>query len=206
MSISSQPRREDKSGYGTKTSGSPAVKGSTGAESQPGKAKERAVVGVYFPFISETFVRELGRAESTIRGTAYCLDHEEGCEVLLDKIRQGVTVRIILDHRMWATPSCRAQPRKVGALLAEGAKIKTLDLNKRGDYAILHAKTWCVDGLTYLGGSANFTNNACKSEESLLIIKDPEFLTEAMNWFDDLWENPECKEAPHEGGHVGRSK
>ena len=138
-------------------------------------------------------------------GTAYCFDHTEGCSVLRQKRPQGVEVRIILDNGMWKSPSCKTQPQRVKELLEAGAQIKTLNLEHRQTkYAILHAKTWCVDGLTYLGGSANFTNNACHSEESLLIVKDPQFLIEYMNWFDTLWNGAECTVVPHAGGHVVR--
>ena len=147
------------------------------------------MTGVYFPNIGPTFVAVLSRAESSIMGTAYCFDHAEGCNVLRRKRQQGVEVRIILDGGMWKSPSCKTQPQRIKELLREGAQIKTLDLEHRQTkYAILHAKTWCVDGLTYLGGSANFTNNACHSEENLLIIRDPQFLADYMNWFETLVE------------------
>ena len=94
--------------------------------------------------------------------------------MLMEKKQRGVHIRIILDHQQWYSPSSGSQTERVRELMAAGVEFKVFNVRRTSRYASMHAKTWCVDGLTYLGGSANFTNNADKSEETLLIIKGPE--------------------------------
>ena len=82
------------------------------------------------------------------------------------------------------------QPERIDSLLRAGAAIKTLNVTERGRYAILHAKSFTLDGLVYMGGSANFTNNACVSEENLLILTDPQTITDYLSWFENMWRGP----------------
>ena len=58
----------------------------------------------------------------------------------------------------------------------------------RGAYAVMHAKTWVVDGTTALVGSPNFTVNGMeKSEEVLTIIRCDGYISQYMEWFEQLW-------------------
>ena len=75
-------------------------------------------------------------------------------------------------------------------MLRAGVAFKTLDISERGRYAILHAKSFVFDGQVYMGGSANFTNNACVSEENLLILKDQQIISDHLAWFEALWHGP----------------
>ena len=72
-----------------------------------------------------------------------------------------------------------------------GIEFKALDLSMRSRYAILHAKTFAIDGQVYIGGSANFTNNSCNSEENLVVVRDEKVVFDYMNWFDALWTSAE---------------
>ncbi len=57
-----------------------------------------------------------------------------------------------------------------------------------GSFSALHAKTWCADGLVYLGGSLNFTRNAAmNNEEHIVVLKDPGAVKTHQGWFEDLW-------------------
>ena len=58
----------------------------------------------------------------------------------------------------------------------------------RGRFAIMHAKSWVVDGSTALVGSVNFTNNGVdRSEELLAVIRDDACISKYMEWFEGLW-------------------
>ena len=145
-----------------------------------------------FPNIGEAFLKHLNLAEQSIVGTAFCIDHEEGCEILRRKAREGLQIRIMLDHGQWVKTGSARMPDQVQSLINYGVVIKTRRLEERGMFASHHAKTWAIDGQVYLGGSANLTNNACKSEEHLIVIRDQEFLQEHLNWFENLWSNPQA--------------
>jgi len=149
---------------------------------------------IFYPNVGQSFIDVINAAESSIVGTAYCLDHEEGCAALRRKAEQGVEVRLLIDYGKWRSPSSRMQPERINSLLRAGAAIKTLNVTERGRYAILHAKSFTVDGLVYMGGSANFTNNACVSEENLLILTDSQIFMDYLSWFERVWRGPSAAE------------
>ena len=58
----------------------------------------------------------------------------------------------------------------------------------REEHAIMRAKTWGVDGKTFVGGSPNFTSNGLeRSEEMMVIIESEEVMTNYLEWFKSLW-------------------
>ena len=63
-----------------------------------------------------------------------------------------------------------------------------------GPFSALHAKTWCADGLVYIGGSLNFSRNAAvNNEEHLVVLKDPGVVKTHQCWFEDLWDKAEVQ-------------
>ena len=159
----------------------------------------------FHPFIGATYCRILNLAEQSIVGTCYCFDHEEGCQVLARKAAGGVAVRILLDWGMWEHPSCSRQPDRVTDLMEKGVEFKAVNVRGRGRFAILHAKSWGVDGMVYVGGSANFTENSGKSEEHLVVLKDEEVMTDYLAWFEDLWASPIASVVDRGRGKPSRS-
>ena len=132
----------------------------------------------------------LRQAEQTIVGTQYCFDFDEGISALEGRVRSAnVKIRILLDKGQQSSskPSCKTQADKVKRLQAWGVEFKMFKPPGAG-FASLHAKTWLCDGLVYIGGSANFTNNSLNnSQEHVVIIKDNEFTTKYLAWFEGLW-------------------
>ena len=61
----------------------------------------------------------------------------------------------------------------------------------RGQYAVMHAKSWLTDGSRLLTGSPNFTRNAAEhSEEILVVLRGSgaqECITKYLEWFEGLW-------------------
>ena len=52
----------------------------------------------------------------------------------------------------------------------------------------MHAKSWVIDGTTVITGSPNFTNNGMEnSEEVLTIIRNEDYITNYLEWFERLW-------------------
>ena len=121
-------------------------------------------------------------------GTAYCFDYLEGIRVLSEKRRGHVSVRVLLDDSQYRKPSCKQQPDSISRLLEWGVEFKTFSPD-RGQYAIMHAKTWVIDGSVAVTGSPNFTNNGMeKSEELLTVIRHDGFIADYLVWFERLWQ------------------
>ena len=140
-----------------------------------------------YPNAGTSVCRELRKAEQSIVGTCYCLDYGEGCRSLEAKRRSNVEVRILLDRDQQLKPSAKMQPARIAELLAWGVEVRTYAPD-RGDFAALHAKTWLVDGLTLIAGSANFTTNGMeRSEELVTVIRDEDAATIYLEWFERLW-------------------
>ena len=52
----------------------------------------------------------------------------------------------------------------------------------------MHAKSWVVDGATVITGSPNFTVNGMEnSEELLTIIRNDDYISEYLAWFERIW-------------------
>ena len=152
----------------------------------------------FYPHIGAAFTDHLQLAEQSIVGAQYCFDHDAGCNVLHYKRQLGVQVRILLDAGQVERPSCFHQSEKLRALMGEGVQFKALDIKeRRGRFSIMHAKTFLIDGEIYIGGSANFTNNACHSEEQLIVLKNAGLAEEYLNWFEGVWNCPEAKEVDY---------
>ena len=140
-----------------------------------------------YPHIGYTVCKELRKAEQCIVGTAYCFDYSEGIRILSDKRRRSVSVRVLLDETQYKKPSCKRQPESISHLLEWGVEFRSYKPD-RGSYAVMHAKSWVVDGATVITGSPNFTVNGMEnSEELLTIIRNDDYISEYLAWFERIW-------------------
>ena len=111
-----------------------------------------------------------------------------------------MSIRVLLDAGQYAEPSASKQPGAIEQMLQCGVEFRTYKPD-RGKYAIMHAKTWAVDGSVAITGSVNFTNNGMQnSEETMAVIRDPGYITEYLQWFEQLWSQgvPVVRGAPEE--------
>ena len=146
-----------------------------------------AVELVTYPHVGSVMCRELDRAEQSIVGTAYCLDYAEGIQVLSRKRADNVSIRIIIDQGQCANPSGRRQIGSILHLMQWGVEFRKWKPD-RGKFAIMHAKSWMIDGSIALIGSVNFTDNGVNhSEELLTVVRDDDFITPYMEWFERIW-------------------
>ena len=133
------------------------------------------------------------RAEQSIVGTAYCFDYQEGANALIYCLRagSGVQVRILLDEGQQKKPSSKQQPMRVRTLQEWGVQFRLYSPQGRGRYAVMHAKSWCIDGSILVGGSPNFTSNGLEQSEELMFIIESDaredIMTSYLEWFENLW-------------------
>ena len=156
---------------------------------------------VAYPHIQPVMLRVLRNAEQSVVGTAYCFDSTEGIRILEDRRRNhNVSIRVLLDAGQYAEPSAGRQPGAIEQMLHCGVEFRTYKPD-RGKSAIMHAKTWAVDGSVAITGSANFTNNGMlNSEEAIVVIRHPGYITSYLEWFEQLWGqgDPVTRGAPEE--------
>ena len=143
---------------------------------------------VAYPHVSSAVCKALRAAEQSIVGTAYCFDSSDGTRILGEKRRNAnVSIRVLLDSSQYESPSCRCQPEVISLMMEWGVQFRTYRPD-RGRFAIMHAKTWAVDGSVALLGSANFTNNGMEnSEEVLAVIRNDGYISDYLAWFERLW-------------------
>ena len=96
-------------------------------------------------------------------------------------------MRVLIDASQYKKPSSKQQPSSISLLLEWGVEFRAFKPD-RGEYAVMHAKSWAVDGSTVITGSPNFTTNGMeRSEEALTIIRDDGYITNYLEWFERLW-------------------
>ena len=126
--------------------------------------------------------------------TCYCFDSVLGATTLGALLRRGVKISVIMDGKNMNTPSCSKQLSTISELMNsmvdDGGKIELRMYSPKSGsaFSAMHVKSWCLDGLVYIGGSYNFTHNAeVSNEEHLVVVKDPGTIETYQEWFFGLW-------------------
>ena len=123
---------------------------------------------------TETVVKELRAAKSTIRVQAYLFTSVPIAKALVDAHKRGVDVRVILDQ------SQRTDKYSSADFMAHAGILTLIDAK----HAVAHNKVMVIDGETVVTGSFNFTKAADeKNAENLLVIRDKATAEKyASNW------------------------
>jgi phosphatidylserine/phosphatidylglycerophosphate/cardiolipin synthase-like enzyme len=124
---------------------------------------------VYFapgPEPQAAILREIGAARSEILVQAYSFTSKSISAALIDRKRWGVDVRILLD-RSNANPGT-----------SQGDECASAGISVAIDHAkpvepISHAKIIIIDGRVGIYGSYNFSDQASKNSEILMVERDP---------------------------------
>ena len=140
--------------------------------------------------MKDAVLRVLGQEELCIYGTQYCIDFQDSSELLERRTKKDyVQVRLLIDKSQHLSSSCWTQKKKVEDLASWGVQVKMIrPPAERGRYALMHVKSWCIDGTAYLDGPASFTRNSLVcSYEHLVVLIAARDLRVYLNWFEDLW-------------------
>ena len=154
---------------------------------------ELPAIGVYHsPGVGDVLCTLLQLTKHHLLLTCYCFDLPEGASVLANLLGRGVKVRLLLCKGQMKNPSCTNQYETTVKLFGvSGAQhlLVRAYCPGAGAFSALHAKTWCVDGEVYFGGSFNFSRNvAANKEEHLIALRDPGAVRVHEGWFQDLWD------------------
>ena len=141
----------------------------------------------------------LGRCLRTIDIKQYSMDHSEGFSVLEHCITRGVRIRLIFDRDKFWSPSCVRQNDRIRTLAEVASDEQGSDelfqvrvlkptIYGPGGFNSQHSKTWILDGELYIDGSANFTGQSMRNEESVLATRIRSVVRDAAEVFDGVWE------------------
>ncbi len=135
-------------------------------------------VAVYFSpgtECQEAVVQQINHAKETILCAGYGFDAEPITDALIAAHNRKVAVRIVLDqsnlHQHWS---------HIGKVHAAGLPVWT-DAKE----PIAHSKVFVIDSKTVITGSYNWTVQATKNSENMLVISDKTIAKK----YADVWEH-----------------
>jgi hypothetical protein len=148
------------------------------------------------PGAAEVLCTVLALAMYNVQLMCYCFDLPEGVATLSFLMGKRVIVHLLVCKSQMRKPSCSQQYERMLKLCeAEGAeeclRIKEYSPGT-GGFSALHAKSWCVDEMVYIGASLRVSRNAAmNNEEHLIELKDPLVFKRYKGSFDDIWQKAE---------------
>jgi phosphatidylserine/phosphatidylglycerophosphate/cardiolipin synthase-like enzyme len=120
----------------------------------------------------------LNNAKQNIVMMTFSFTHDDMGDILVEKIRQGVTVANIFEKRGSMT-----EYSELPRLYCAGAHVR-----QDGNPGSMHHKVIIIDGEIVITGSLNFTQNATqKNDENVVIIYDPQIAESYIHEFERLW-------------------
>ena len=131
---------------------------------------------VHFHHLPELICRHLARAERHIRLAVCWFSHREVFDVLLEKLRAGVSVELILEYD---TQNIRPGGLDFTRFIRLGGRLYAYR-----DTALMHHKFALIDDATLLTGSFNWTYTA--NAENLLTATDPALIAAFRDEFNRL--------------------
>lgn len=129
----------------------------------------------------DVIVAQVGAARQQVLVQAYSFTSSAVVRALIDAKRRGVDVRAILDK----SNVCRDEDHctKKSAIAADSLVLARVPVLVDFQHPIAHNKIIVIDGVTGLTGSYNFSAQAERNAENLLVINDAALARRyAANW------------------------
>jgi phosphatidylserine/phosphatidylglycerophosphate/cardiolipin synthase-like enzyme len=125
--------------------------------------------------VMPAIIAEVQAARANVRFLAFSFTYDGLGGTLLTKAQQGVRVEGVFELRGSETQFSELRP-----MFCAG-----LDVRQDGNGFTMHHKVVIIDNTTAITGSFNFSENAVSSnDENLVIIKDPDLVTQFIAEYD----------------------
>ncbi len=128
-------------------------------------------------------VNTIGQARHSVRVQAYGFTSAPIANALIDAAQRGIDVWVIVDKSQKT-----AKQSKIGLLRDAGI---TVLIDHR--HVIAHNKVVIIDGRLVVTGSFNFTKNALRNAENIIVIDDPG----VVSMYEENWK----RHAKHANGY-----
>lgn len=123
-------------------------------------------VQVYFDNIEDAIIKELKKAKKTIKLAVAWINILTYFKIFNDLLENNVKIEIVISNDVM-----NSRYLELLKLLEEkGVKVKLINMLSSRNY--MHHKFCIIDDITILSGSYNWTSNAKKNFENLMVIKD----------------------------------
>lgn len=139
-------------------------------------------VRAYFDNIEEIIIGELKRAKKSIKLAVAWINVRTYHEIFMNLLKKGVKVEIILSDDMMN----HRYKKSLEELTQDGAVVKFLRMPSKRNF--MHHKFCIIDNLKVITGSYNWTSNAKKNFENIIVFKDELSVKKFKNEFKLLKE------------------
>ena len=155
---------------------------------------------------------QIKTAKTTLDFAAYSLTEPSICAAILDRAQAGISVRLYLD-RTELEAEARGNPALPTSALHRLMNQPNIAIRVKASSVLMHLKSYCVDHSLLRDGSANFSPlGECEQDNSVMLIVDPETITNFESKFDQMWgraDNISIEQAiessPRYAAHRGKS-
>jgi len=136
----------------------------------------------------DTFEAGLASLDTCFCAWQYVMDHTDLCKILLSKLRNGITGKIIFDKKNFFDSSCYRQIARVLELLEAGCEVRYIKPRGAG-FACMHTKTWILDHRNVIAGSCNMSHNGIEFNwEQMTYFGSLPHVKKFSKRFDEDWE------------------
>lgn len=142
---------------------------------------------VFFDSHKQIIFQTLERSTESVKIAVAWINSKEYFEIFNSLLDRNIPLQIICTDNI----QNRSHQKVIDALIKKGANIKLLKMPRATNH--MHHKFCIVDSNLLINGSFNWSTNATKSFENLIVVEnDPEAVTSFLNEFDRLNKiNPE---------------
>jgi phosphatidylserine/phosphatidylglycerophosphate/cardiolipin synthase-like enzyme len=127
--------------------------------------------------VMPAMIAEIQAARSAVRFLAFSYTYDELGNAMLTKAQQGVRVEGVFEQR-----GSETEFSELRRMYCAG-----LDVRQDGNGFTMHHKVIIIDNTAVITGSFNFSENAVSSnDENLVIIKDPDLVTQFIAEYDRI--------------------
>ena len=149
-------------------------------------AKYNSNMRPYFKNHSKHIVKELLKARKEINIAVAWLTDNEIITTLAEQSRKGVKIEILISSRLFDKNFKRKQEITTLFLFHSKCEIYKIGEDDIVNGSLMHHKFCTIDYETVITGSYNWTRNASRNDEDIIIIKDIDVASQYNKQFSEI--------------------